>query len=400
MVEEYFKLGTPKDGAMNAVEKVLGLKAGEGIVIVGDSYTRDVVDALGNAANDITGPRRVVKVYLEEFGDRAENAPLNPDTVMTSSKFMGLIGDIEKSPASIYAGRSLKGETRIRGAMRRAGTERGGRVLSLPNVSEKIMCQGFCTDLEAVDAFTGAMYRTAYQASKAKVTSRVNKTDADISFHQNYRWDKLGSRFKSGEWGNVPAEVYTCPGNVSGKWVNDVGMGDVFTRYGLLTETPLTLTYENGRVVKALCENKELLHELAACWKRYNNGDVAGEFGAPANPEISAIGPSGVNMQDEKAYIHVANGNPRPERTGAIWDCPGFHVDHTTRGANLDFTLNDGSTIRVLDGDLPTDSIYSQIPDSSLAERLRYRVGAIQNYVAGELSKGADRRNYMISLGM
>ncbi len=396
MGEEHFRLGTVEEGAQNAVGKALGLKPGERIVIVSDQYTDDIGKAIESSAVGIVGPGRVTRAYLEDFGDRGDAAALDPGSVMKSRDFRALLEDIEDSPAAVYMGRSMMGEVPIRGAIRKAGTCNGGRHLHLPNISEIIMCQGFCADQEAMQAYTGAMFEIAKKAKKAHVVSK-NGTSAVVTFNGVYRWDKLGSILKAGEWGNVGAEIYACPESVDGMWHNDGGMGDVFTRYGLLTETPLMLRYENGRVVDATCDNEQLLKELYSAWNRHTNSKRAGEFGVPTNPEVSALGPIGINMQDEKAYVHVANGDPRPDRTGANWDCPGFHVDHTTTGATLEFEMGDGSRMRVIEDDMPTKEMYDSM-NPQMAELMQYRLGEIGTTMGRELAKSAGQRNYLIRI--
>jgi len=62
-------LGTLDEGARVAVEICMGIKPGEHVFIVTDSFTRKVGEALKKAAEKIT-PQNVKIAFLEDFGKR------------------------------------------------------------------------------------------------------------------------------------------------------------------------------------------------------------------------------------------------------------------------------------------------------------------------------------------
>jgi leucyl aminopeptidase (aminopeptidase T) len=138
-----------------------------------------------------------------------------------------------------------------------------------------------------------------------------------------------------GEWGNLPeGELFTAPGNLNGRMVIDE-LGDwIGDKYGCLTkpenkaDTPVTVEVVNSRVnLKTLeCSNTHLKRELIDYLKTDENSNRAGEFAFPTNLELLSKPLTGNLLQDEKARIHIAFGNPYPELTGADWHSK-THID-------------------------------------------------------------------------
>ena len=101
--------------------------------------------------------------------------------------------------------------------------------------------------------------------------------------------------------------------------VVDGVVGDFLcARFGMLTDTPLTLEIKANRLVSAESANKELEDAFWAYTHTDENSDRVGEFAIGTNIELTRL--IGNILQDEKfPGIHIAFGNPYGVHTGADW---------------------------------------------------------------------------------
>jgi leucyl aminopeptidase (aminopeptidase T) len=85
---------------------------------------------------------------------------------------------------------------------------------------------------------------------------------------------------------------------------------------------------QNSRVdLKTLaCTNARLKQELIKYLKTDESSNRAGEFALPTNIELISKPLIGNLLQDEKARVHHAFGDPYPELTGADWHSK-THID-------------------------------------------------------------------------
>jgi len=84
---------------------------------------------------------------------------------------------------------------------------------------------------------------------------------------------------------------------------------------------PVHIDVENSRAnLKTLeCANSQLKRELIEYLKTDENSNRTGEFALPTNLELMAKSLIGNLLQDEKARVHHAFGDPYPDETGANW---------------------------------------------------------------------------------
>lgn len=95
-------MGTVDDGARVAVEVCMGIRNGEHVFIVTDSYTRNVGESLKNAA-ETASPGNVKMAFLEDFGKRPlESLPKQLEEF------------IRWANVTFYAARSMGGELGLR----------------------------------------------------------------------------------------------------------------------------------------------------------------------------------------------------------------------------------------------------------------------------------------------
>ena len=307
-------MGTLYNGARNAVEVCMGVKPEEYVLIVTDRTTQNVGEALYRASKEVTTD---VEMYvLEDYGIR----PLGsvPDEIKKG---------VPKAKVTFWVAESVKGELE---ALRRPFMKlalKYARHGHMPNVNKRIMEEGMCSDYEKIAHLTETLYDLVKHAEKIEVKNSAG-TEFKGECHQKWRWVKSDGIFrKKGEWGNLPdGELFTAVADLNGHIVFDE-LGEWFSKYGCLTppesavNTPVSIEVVNSRVnLKTIdCSNLQLKRELIQYLKKDENSNRAGEFALPTNIELLGNPLSGHFLQDEKAKVHLAVGDPYPMETGANW---------------------------------------------------------------------------------
>jgi leucyl aminopeptidase (aminopeptidase T) len=315
-------VGTLLQGARNAVEVCMGVKANEHVLIVTDKGTLEVGNALKRAAKKVT--KHVEMFILEDYGTR----PMTrlPEEIKNA---------IPKANVTFWAAQSMKGELHaIRGPFMDAALKYA-RHGHMPSVTVRCMKEGMCSDYKRITEFTQKLYETVKDARKIDVTTSSG-TKLEITLNPEWKWLKRdGIYHEKGTWGNLPeGELFTAVPKSNGHLVIDE-LGDWFSdKYGCLTkpenkaDTPVYADIENSRVnLKTLkCANPQLKQELINYLKTDENSNRAGEFAFPTNVELITKPLIGNLLQDEKARLHHAFGSPYPELTGANWESK-THLD-------------------------------------------------------------------------
>ncbi len=201
------------------------------------------------------------------------------------------------------------------------------------SITEPLIRQGMTADYQEIHRLTYQVLDLVKDAKKIAVTS-IRGTDIQASFNPDYNWIPChGLYHNPGDWGNLPeGEVFTCPADLNGVLVVDV-LGDHFSpKYGVL-KNPLTIEVKDGLVTNATCQDQALAEEFLAYLDSAENGRRAGEFAIGTNTAVGEL--TGNLLQDEKIPgIHVAFGNPFPNRTGADWNSA-VHVDVVPVGCTI-----------------------------------------------------------------
>ena len=82
------------------------------------------------------------------------------------------------------------------------------------------------------------------------------------------------------------------------------------------------------------CGNEVLWKELVGYLSTDSNSPRAGEFALPTNPLLMSLPTIGNLLQDEKARVHIAFGDPYRDETGAPWESK-THVDMLLEACNV-----------------------------------------------------------------
>lgn len=311
------------------VEICSQLKSYEKVTIITDKETAHIGAIIEKYAESITN--QVYYHIIEDYGNR----PL--DFVPKEIK-----KDIRKSSITYYAATSKKGELQnFRGPLIGLATM-SGREIHMPNINTKIMQTGMQADYYKIAGLTLLIMSIAVKSKTAKVTT-LNGTNLQITLSRNLKWvPDTGLLWYRGVWGNLPAgEVYTCPESINGVMVVDGTLGDFFNqKYGNLEKTPVTIPINNSRaeVEKISCENNDLLLEFKKYLQHDENANRVGEFACGTNIALKDLISN--LLQDEKfPGVHIAFGNPYPDKTGAHWASKG-HVDGIMKECSLWFDDN------------------------------------------------------------
>jgi aminopeptidase len=293
-------------GARNAVRVCLNIQPHERVTVIADRAAADIARSLMREIELVGAPAHLF--VLEDVATRPLVAL--PDAIAR---------DMEQSQVSIFAATAQPGELAFRMAMTDVVNRRRMRHAHMVNITREIMQQGMRADYARVDDLSKRAMAIVKDAKTIRATSPAG-SDLTATLNPAYKWLKTSGLISTEKWGNLPGgEIFTTPGEVNGTLVVDGVVGDwLCERYGLLTETPLTLRMERNRLVHALSANKALERDFWAYTHTDENSDRVGEFAIGTNIELHAL--IGNILQDEKfPGIHIAFGNPYGAHTGADW---------------------------------------------------------------------------------
>ncbi|MDG6906617.1 MAG: aminopeptidase [Nitrososphaerota archaeon] len=198
----------------------------------------------------------------------------------------------------------------------------------MPNITSQLMEQGMRSNYDEVYTLTHKIYDIVKDARIIEVKSGLG-SDLCVEFDKNWRWVASDGKYHSkGRWGNLPeGEVFTAPMNVNGILVTNL-LGDWFSeKYGNF-EDSLRLEIRNSviQLASIQCKNEKLTADLSKYLSTDINSPRASEFAMPTNPLLISLPTVGNLLQDEKARVHIAFGDPYRDETGAPWEAK-THVD-------------------------------------------------------------------------
>ena len=314
-------VGTLDQGARNAVEVCMGVRSGERALIVTDRAQYEIGDALKRAALRVTPNVRMF--VLEDHGERPMmNLP------------EGIGRAVPDADVTFWAAESQAGEIAMRRPFRKLA-QKYARHAHMPGIARRLMEEGMCSDYNKISEFTHRLHDLVKGVAEMRITN-PSGTDIKVKLNPEWRWQPSdGIYHKKGQWGNLPeGELFTAPFRVDGHMVIDE-LGDWFSKkYGVLTppesdsDTPVRLDVVGSRADLGTieCERAGLTDDLTKYLKTDENSNRAAELALPTNLELIAMPLIGNLLQDEKARVHLAFGNPYPEETGADWESK-THVD-------------------------------------------------------------------------
>jgi leucyl aminopeptidase (aminopeptidase T) len=226
-----------------------------------------------------------------------------------------------------YAAESKPGELAIRAPFIRTAIKHA-RHGHMPGITKELMETGMCADYHKISDLTKKVEGVVRACKRARVVTRAG-TELEVEFNPSWRWKLCDGLYPNkGMWGNLPeGEIFTAAYRANGKMVIDE-LGDWFSpKYGVLTETPVTLQVKDSRVDLSSvdCSNKQIQQEFVQYLTTDQKSNRLGEFAIGTNIFLQKL--TGNLLQDEKfPSVHCAFGDPYPDETGADWQSK-THVD-------------------------------------------------------------------------
>jgi len=302
-------------GAQQAVQNCVRVKAGESVVIVTDLQTKTLADAIKTQI-ELAGAQ-AYPFIMEDFGERPEcgTAPLAFPEIMKEL--------LSQAQVSFYIAQCRPGELKsFRMPMIETVQNHGLRHAHMPGFTEIMMSQGMAADYEAIAKLCQRVYDIVAAAREIHVTSPAG-TDLRANFSPDLQWIISDGHIEPVNWKNLPdGEVFTAPIDANGVVVVDGCFGDFFCeKYGQIQDTPLKYELDNGRCAEGsvTCTHDQLKQDfIEYTFGTDKNANRLGEFAIGTNIGLSEL--IGNLLQDEKfPGIHLALGNPYPDKTGADW---------------------------------------------------------------------------------
>jgi leucyl aminopeptidase (aminopeptidase T) len=325
-----------REGARNAVRTCLRIQAYEKVTLIADESTLTIAAAL---VAELEAVGCAWKAFvLEEVAAR-------PLVGMPAE----VLADMESSQVSIFAVQVQPNELKSRMQMTDVVNRRQMRHAHMVNITPEVMVEGMRADFNAVDRLSQVVLDKVRAATYVRATTAAG-TDIRAEMEPSYKWFKTSGIISPEKWGNLPGgECFTAPGEVNGVFVVDGVVGDYLcARYGILRETPLTISISRNRITGVECANKELEREFWAYTHTDENSDRVGEFAIGTNIGVERV--IGNILQDEKfPGIHIAFGDPYGGHTGAPWKST-THIDVVGLGFNIWLGGKDGEEQIMRDG--------------------------------------------------
>ena len=273
------------DQAVSAVVRdCLGVVEGETVLVICNPVTQGIGERMRDEAQD-AGADAVLAVMAERASHAAE-----PPTPIAAA--MAAV-DVVLAPTV---------QSLSHTAARKAATEAGARVATLPGVTEEMLARVMSADRDGLRRKGRAIAELLTAGSAARITC-PNGSDLRLGLDGRTGIPDAGELTEPGAFGNLPCgEGFIAPveGTTAGRLVVDgtiatIGVGD----------EPVELLVEGGHLVSASGERGKRLMELLTA--PGHDGTNVAELGIGTNEKAIL---SGEILEDEKLLgtAHVAFG--------------------------------------------------------------------------------------------
>jgi leucyl aminopeptidase (aminopeptidase T) len=273
------------DRAVEAVVRdCLGVKSGEDVLVICNPRTQELGDRLRDEAQEV-GADAVLAVIAE----RASHAAEPPDPVAAAMA----AADVVLAPTI---------QSLSHTASRKAASDRGVRIATLPGVTEEMLARVMSADMEALRRKGHAIAGALDAASEARITC-ANGSDLRLGLEGRAAIPDAGELTEPGAFGNLPAgEGFIAPveGTGEGRLVVDGSIAGIG-----IVEEPVGLRVDAGHPTDAAGAAGARLMELLT-----EHGEEAtnvAELGIGSNEKAVLTGEV---LEDEKILgtAHVAFG--------------------------------------------------------------------------------------------
>ena len=293
------------DAVATVVDRCLGIKADENVLVISDPGTRAIGEALRRAAAD-----RGADTVLAFMDERATDGTEPPGPVAAAL-----------SACDVYIAATTRSLSHT--VARKRATDAGVRGATMPGVTQEMLARVMAVDFDTLVARSNGIAVMLTAGSAARITCPLG-TDLSVELDGRSGISDNGDLKTRGAFGNLPCgEAFIAPLSGAGRVV-----ASSFARLGI-SETPATLTLRDGRIVSAEGglgpEYLRLLEAHGAA------GTNLAELGVGTNDRARLTGNV---LEDEKIMgtVHVAFG--ASAAIGGTVSVP-IHLDAVVTGASL-----------------------------------------------------------------
>jgi leucyl aminopeptidase (aminopeptidase T) len=266
------------------VRDCVGVREGENVLVVCNPATQRLAERLREEAQ--TSGADAVLIVFEERERHGAEPPAPVAAAMINS-------DVVLAPTV---------QSLSHTAARRAATDSGVRVATLPGVTEEMLARVMSVDLSELRRRSHAVAEILTAGSEARITCQ-NGSDLTLRLEGRTAIADSGELAEPGVFGNLPCgEGFISPRHDAGggKLVVDGIVGSIG-----VPDPPAELTIEDGALVSATGEvGEELMRQLTVAG---SDGTRVAELGVGTNEKAIL---SAALLEDEKILgtIHVAFG--------------------------------------------------------------------------------------------
>jgi leucyl aminopeptidase (aminopeptidase T) len=267
------------------VRDCLAVAQAEGVLVICNPATEAIGEAL-RGESEVAGADAVMAVMAE----RASHAAEPPATVAAAMREADVVMAPTVQSLSHTAGR-------------KAATDAGARIATLPGVTEDMLARVMSADMEALRRRSHAIADALTAGAEARITC-PNGSDLRLGLEGRTAIPDAGELGQPGAFGNLPCgEGFISPladGTSKGRLVVDGTIATV----GAPAE-PVELTVEEGRLFAASGADGQRLLELLT--EHGTDATSVAELGVGTNEKATLTGNV---LEDEKLLgtVHVAFG--------------------------------------------------------------------------------------------
>ena len=271
--------------AVTTVVRVcLGVSGGEEVVVICNPATQALGERLRTESQDVGAD--AVLATIEERDSHAAEPPAPVAAAMARA-------DVVLAPTV---------QSLSHTAARKAASDAGARIATLPGVTEEMLARVMSADMEVLRRKGSAIADALTAASEARITS-PGGSDLRLGLEGRTAIPDAGELTQRGAFGNLPCgEGFIAPveGSCEGRLVVDGTIAGVG-----IPDAPVDLTVEGGRLTEATGDAGERLMSLLT--EHGPEATTVAELGIGSN-EKAAL--SGNVLEDEKILgtAHVAFG--------------------------------------------------------------------------------------------
>ena len=278
-------MGDLEQAVSAIVRDCLGVREGEEVLVVANPATIGLGERFRGEAGRV-GADGILALIAE----RAESGTEPPDAVAAAMA----AADVVLCPTVQSLSHTVA---------RKAATEAGARIATLPGATEEMLARVMSADMEGLRRKGAAIAAILTAGAEARVTC-ANGSDLRLGLGEREAIPDAGDLTAPGAFGNLPCgEGFIAPieGSAAGTLVVDGTIASI----GRVSE-PVELTVEGGHLVSATGADGERLLELLRTHGGERGTNVA-ELGIGTNEKAELTGKL---LEDEKILgsCHVAFG--------------------------------------------------------------------------------------------